>query len=155
MLWTQHRDRWTVGGHTVRRIPYFAFRELTAGVTDEDMAVIGRLNAKREGGSTLTQEETDRLTSIAAKWPVDELRGACFCPPVSGEECQDILDRLPRVDSVRLEGILDICITPEIPQGDTADPLAVILVATGGLCIDPADMTVGQGYAVAAMMGGQ
>ena len=154
MLWDQHRERYEAGGYVIRRIPYFKFRELTASVTEEDMAKIGRLNAKRESGAVLSKEETDTLTEIAAKWPVDELRGASFVPPVSGAEAQRILAELPRNLSEALERKLDEYITPEIPKEDTEDPLAVLLVATGGLGIDCADLTIGQGYAIVAMMKG-
>ena len=152
MLWDQHRERWTAGGYTVRRITYCKFTEITADMTAEDMARIGRLNAKREGGTPLTAEEQGTLTEIAAKWPVDALRGACFIPPVSAERAQEIIATMARRDSEKLEAILDECITPSIPQEDVSDPLALALVRTGGLGIDIADMTVGQGYAVAAML---
>lgn len=152
MLWDQHRERYEAGGYLIRRIPYCRFTELTRGVTAEDMAKIGRLNAKRESGATLTPEETDTLTSIAGKWPVDDLRGACFIPPVSGDKAMAILAELPRAISEDLEKKLDEYITPEIPADDTQDPLAMLLVATGGLGIDMADMTVGQGYAIVAML---
>lgn len=138
----------------IRRIPYFKFREITASVTEEDMAKIGRLNAKRESGATLSPEETATLTEIAGKWPVDELRGASFIPPVSGAEVQKILAQMPRNLSEALEQKLDEFITPEIPKEDTEDPLAVLLIATGGLGIDCADLTIGQGYAIVAMMKG-
>lgn len=138
----------------IRRIPYFKFREITASVTEEDMAKIGRLNAKRESGATLSPEETASLTEIASKWPVDELRGASFVPPVSGAEVQKILAQMPRNLSEALEQKLDEFITPEIPKEDTEDPLAVLLIATGGLGIDCADLTIGQGYAIVAMMKG-
>jgi hypothetical protein len=59
---------------------------------------------------------------------------------------------LPRKESEDLERILDMCITPEIPEADIADPLALALVASGGLGIDTADMTVGQGLAIATML---
>lgn len=154
MLWDQHRERYEAGGYVIRRITYCKFRELTKGVTNEDMARIGRLNAKRESGATLTPEETDTLTEIAGKWPVDALRGACFIPPVSGEEVMAILAGLPRGISEDLEKKLDEYITPEISADDAQDPLAVLLVATGGLGIDFADMTVGQGYAITAMLKG-
>ena len=154
MLWDQHRERYECGGYTIRRIPYFRFRELTASVTEEDMARIGRLNAKRDSGATLSEEETRTLTEIAGKWPVDALRGACFVPPVSASECAEILAKMPRHASEDLEAMLDKYITPEIPAGDCTDPLAVVLVASGNLGIDCADMTVGQGYAVVAMMKG-
>ena len=154
MLWDQHRERYEAGGYVIRRIPYFRFRELTSSVTDEDMAKIGRLNAKRESGATLSPEETATLTEIASKWPVDELRGASFVPPVSAQESREILAKLPRAISEDLERKLDEYITPEIPKADTEDPLAVLLVATGGLGIDCADMTIGQGYAIVAMMKG-
>ncbi|MBQ6357395.1 MAG: hypothetical protein IJI97_00365 [Clostridia bacterium] len=123
-------------------------------MTDEDMARIGRLNAKRMSGATLTQEETDTLTEIASRWPIDALRGACFVPPVSAEGCRVKLAQMPRKDSERLEEILDDCITPSIDEKDVTDPLALALVRTGGLGIDIADMTVGQGYAIAAMLTG-
>lgn len=154
MLWDQHRERYECGGYIIRRVPYCKFRELTASMTDEDMARIGRLNAKRESGVELSQEETEALTAIASKWPIDDLRGACFVPPVSGSRAQEIIAELPRKKSEALEAMLDQYITPEIPTADTADPLATLLVATGGLGIDIADMTVGQGYAIVAMMKG-
>lgn len=154
MLWDQHRERFEAGGYIIRRITYCKFREITKGVTNEDMAKIGRLNAKRESGVTLTPEETETLTQIAGKWPVDELRGACFCPPVSGVKAQEIIAELPRNISIELERKLDEFITPEITADDTQDPLAVLLVATGGLGIDMADMTVGQGFAIVAMLKG-
>lgn len=152
MLWDQHRERYEAGGYVIRRITYCKFRELTRDVTDEDMARIGRLNAKRESGATLDADETATLTEIAGKWPVDDLRGACFIPPVSGAQAQEILASLPRRISENLERKLDEYTTPEIPTDDTADPLAVLLVATGNTGIDMADMTVGQGYAIVAMM---
>ena len=152
MLWDQHRERYECGGYTIRRITYCKFRELTKGVTDEDMARIGRLNAKRESGAQLDADETATLTEIAGKWPVDDLRGACFIPPVSGAQAQEILASLPRRISEDLERKLDEYTTPEIPTDDTTDPLAVLLVATGNTGIDMADMTVGQGYAIVAMM---
>lgn len=152
MLWDQHRERYECGGYIIRRVPYFKFRELTAHVTNEDMARIGRLNAKRESGATLDAEETAILAELAGKWPVDDLRGACFVPPVSGEACRKIISDMPRRLSEDLEQMLDQYITPEIPKEDTTDPLAVLLVATGGLGIDCADMTVGQGYAIVAML---
>ena len=154
MLWDQHRERYEAGGYVIRRIPYFKFVELTASMTAEDMARIGRLNAKRESGATLSAEETASLTEIASKWPIDELRGASFVPPVSGAEAQRILAELPRNLSEALEVKLDEFITPEIPKEDTEDPLAVLLVATGSLGIDAADLTVGQGYAIVAMVKG-
>ena len=153
-LWDQHRERFQAGGYTIRRIPYFKFRELTASMTEEDMAKIGRLNAKRESGATLSEEETASLTEIASKWPIDELRGASFIPPVSGAEVRQILAELPRNLSEALEAKLDEFITPEINKEDTEDPLAVLLVATGGMGIDCADLTIGQGYAIVAMMKG-
>lgn len=152
MLWDQHRERYEVGGTLCRRITYWKFRELTAGMTDEDMARIGRLNAKRESGAELTTDEQRTMTEIAAKWPVDELRGACLIPPTDGEGCRRILAELPRAQSEKLEAILDDCITPSISKEDIADPLALALVRTGGLGIDTADMTVGQGFAIAAML---
>lgn len=154
MLWDQHRERYEAGGYVIRRIPYFKFRELTASVTEEDMARIGRLNAKRDSGATLDDEETKTITEIASKWPVDALRGACFIPPVSATQCIEILANMPRSASEDLEQMLDRYITPEIPAEDCSDPLAAVLVATGGLGIDAADMTVGQGYAIVAMMKG-
>lgn len=154
MLWDQHRERFEAGGYVIRRIPYFKFREITASVSEEDMAKIGRLNAKRESGATLSPEETATLTEIAGKWPVDELRGASFVPPVSGAEVREILANMPRKLSEALELKLDEFITPEIPKEDTEDPLAVLLIATGGLGIDCADLTIGQGYAIVAMMKG-
>ena len=155
MLWDQHRERYAAEGYTIRRITYCKFRELTATVTAEDMAHIGRLNAKRESGATLSPEETDMLAEIASKWPVDALRGACFIPPVSAGECRTILAEMPRHASEEMEQVLDDFITPKIPQEDCLDPVALALVRTGGLGIDVADMTVGQGYAIAAMLAPQ
>lgn len=152
MLWDQHRERYEAGGYVIRRVTYCKFRELTKDVTDEDMARIGRLNAKRESGAVLDEQETAVLTELAGKWPVDALRGACFVPPVSGQRAQEILADLPRAVSEDLERKLDEYTTPEIPAEDTQDPLAVLLAATGGLGIDVADMTVGQGYAIVAML---
>ena len=152
MLWDQHRERFAVGEILARRITYWKFRELTAGMTDEDMARIGRLNAKRESGDGLTPEEQRTITEIAAKWPVDDLRGACLIPPTDGAGCRRILAELPRAQSEKLEAILDDCITPSIPKEDILDPLALALVRTGGLGIDAADMTAGQGFAIAAML---
>lgn len=152
MLWDQHRERYEAGGYVIRRVTYCKFRELTKDVTDEDMARIGRLNAKRESGAVLDEQETAVLTELAGKWPVDALRGACFIPPVSGQRAQEILADLPRAVSEDLERKLDEYTTPEIPAEDTQDPLAVLLAATGGLGIDVADMTVGQGYAIVAML---
>ena len=152
MLWDQHRDRFAVGDVVARRITYWKFRELTAGMSDEDMARIGRLNAKRESGAGLTEDEQRTLTEIAAKWPVDDLRGACLIPPTDGAGCRRILAELPRAQSERLEAILDDCITPCIPREDVTDPLALVLVRIGGLGIDTADMTAGQGFAIAAML---
>lgn len=155
MLWTEHRDRVQVGGRTIRRLPYWAFKELTATFPAEDLARIGRLNAKRESGAPLTSEEQETLMELAGKWPVDALRGACFIPPVSGEEAQRILAELPRAQSEELEKALDVFITPTTPtEADTKDPLAMILVATGGLGIDTADLTAGQGLAIALIAGG-
>lgn len=152
VLWDQHRERYEAGGYIIRRVTYCKFRELTKDVTDEDMARIGRLNAKRESGAVLDEQETAVLTELAGKWPVDALRGACFVPPVSGQRAQEILADLPRAVSEDLERKLDEYTTPEIPAEDTQDPLAVLLAATGGLGIDVADMTVGQGYAIVAML---
>ena len=152
VLWDQHRERYEAGGYVIRRVTYCKFRELTKDVTDEDMARIGRLNAKRESGAVLDEQETAVLTELAGKWPVDALRGACFTPPVSGQRAQEILADLPRAVSEDLERKLDEYTTPEIPAEDTQDPLAVLLAATGGLGIDVADMTVGQGYAIVAML---
>lgn len=152
VLWDQHRERYEAGGYVIRRVTYCKFRELTKDVTDEDMARIGRLNAKRESGAVLDEQETAVLTELAGKWPVDALRGACFVPPVSGHRAQEILADLPRAVSEDLERKLDEYTTPEIPAEDTKDPLAVLLAATGGLGIDVADMTVGQGYAIVAML---
>ena len=152
MLWDQHRERYGAGGYTVRRIPSCKFTEMTRGVSPEELAKLGRLNAKRESGVQLDQEDTDTLNAIASKWPVDALRGACFIPPVSAEKCRQILADMSRRDSEALEEILDDMITPEIPQEDCQDPVALALVRTGGLGIDVADMTVGQGYAIAAML---
>jgi hypothetical protein len=50
---------------------------------------------------------------------------------------------------------LDVFITPTAPtEADTQDPLAIILVATGGLGIDTADLTAGQGIAITLIAGG-
>lgn len=152
MLWDQHRERCEIGGYTVRRITYCRFTELTRTVSSEDMARIGRLNAKRESGAQLTQEETDTISQIASRWPIDALRGACFVPPVSAGACREIIAELPRHASEEMEHVLDDYVTPNIPQEDCLDPLALALVRTGGLGIDVADMTVGQGYAIAAML---
>lgn len=152
MLWDQHRDRWVVGGYTARRIPYLKFVELTRDFPREDIARIGRLKAKRDSGADLTVEEQTALASIASKWPVDDLRGACLIPPVSGEAVRAILADLPRHESEDLERVLDVCIVPDIPEKDVADPLAIVLVARGALGIDIADMTAGQGMAVAGML---
>ena len=156
MFWTEHRDRVQVGGRTIRRLPYWAFKEITATFPTEDLGRIGRLNAKRESGAPLTSEEQETLMELAGKWPVDALRGACFIPPVSGEEAQRILAQMPRAESEELEKALDVFITPTAPtEADTKDPLAIILVATGGLGIDTADLTAGQGLAITLMAGGQ
>lgn len=158
MLWDQHRERYAVGDITVRRITYCKFRELTAeAMTEEEMGRIGYLTTKRQSGAELSPEETADLSEIAARWPIDGLRGACFIPPISAQACRDVLAQMPRKDSECLEEILDDCITPLIPQEDVTDPLALALVRTGGLGIDAADMTVGQGFAIAAMLapGGQ
>lgn len=152
MLWDQHRERFTAGEYTCRRIPYTKFRELTSSMSDEDMARIGRLNAKRESGAMLSPEETESLNAIASKWPIDDLRGACMIPPVSGEDMRGILARMPRGLSESFEAILDRCVTPEIPEQDALDPLAAVLAPVGGLGIDIADMTVGQGMALTAML---
>ena len=155
MLWTEHRDRVQVGGRTIRRLPYWAFKEITASFPAEDMARIGRLNAKRDSGVALTDEEQQILLDLASRWPIDDLRGACFIPPVSGEECQKILADMPRAESEKLEKALDVFITPTAPtEQDLKDPLAVLLVATGGLGIDTADMTAGQGIAISLIAGG-
>ena len=152
MLWDQHRERYTAGGYTARRITYWKFRELTASVSPDDLGRLGRINAKRESGDPLTAEEQNALAEIASRWPVGSLRGACLIPPVTAEECTRILDELPRAESEALEKILDLCIVPEISEADITDPLALALVATGGLGIDTADMTAGQGIAIATMM---
>ena len=155
MLWTEHRDRVQAGGRTIRRLPYWAFKEITATFPAEDMARIGRLNAKRDSGAPLTSEEQETLMELASRWPVDELRGACFIPPVSGAEVRTILAQMPREESENLEKALDVFITPTVPTDrDTADPLAIILVATGNLGIDTADMTAGQGIAITLIAGG-
>lgn len=74
-LWEQHRIRYEAGGVKVRYVPYWRFREITAGVmTDEEAAALGKLNAKRESGVELTPEENQRLVQIASKWPVLELK---------------------------------------------------------------------------------
>ena len=155
MLWTEHRDRVQAGGRTIRRLPYWAFKEITASFPAEDLARIGRLNAKRESGAQLTAEEQEKLMDLASRWPVDELRGACFIPPISGEETRQILAQMPREESENLEKALDVFITPTVPTDrDTEDPLAIILVATGNLGIDTADMTAGQGIAITLIAGG-
>lgn len=156
MLWTEHRDRVQAGGRTIRRLPYWAFKEITASFPAEDMARIGRLNAKRDSGVALTEEEQQTLLELASRWPVDELRGACFIPPVSGAEARTILAQMPREESENLERALDAFITPTAPtEADTEDPLAIILVATGSLGIDTADMTAGQGIAITLIAGGR
>lgn len=156
MLWDQHRVRYEVGGVTVRFVTYTKFMEIirASEITDADMAAIGRLNAKRQSGDTLTQEETDRLTTLAARWPLDELRGACLVPPRTAQETRDLLASMPRRESEELEAILDKCAGPDIDKDDVADPLALALIRTGGLGIDMADMTAGQGMAVAEILGG-
>lgn len=155
MLWTEHRDRVQAGGRTIRRLPYWAFKEITASFPAEDLARIGRLNAKRESGAQLTAEEQEKLMDLASRWPVDELRGACFIPPISGEETRQILAQMPREESENLEKALDVFITPTVPTDrDTEDPLAIVLVATGNLGIDTADMTAGQGIAITLIAGG-
>lgn len=155
MLWTEHRDRVQAGGRTIRRLPYWAFKEITASFPAEDLGRIGRLNAKRDSGVALTEEEQQTLLELASRWPVDELRGACFIPPVSGAEARTILAQMPREESENLEKALDAFITPTVPTDrDTEDPLAVILVATGNLGIDTADMTAGQGIAITLIAGG-
>ena len=155
MFWTEHRDRVQAGGRTIRRLPYWAFKEITASFPAEDLGRIGRLNAKRDSGVALTEEEQQTLLELASRWPVDELRGACFIPPVSGAEARTILAQMPREESENLEKALDAFITPTVPTDrDTEDPLAVILVATGNLGIDTADMTAGQGIAITLIAGG-
>lgn len=151
-MWDQHRERYALGQYTARRITYWKFRDLTASMTDEDMARIGRLNAKRESGATLTPEEQNALAETAGRWPLHELRGACMIPPMTAEEIRAALASMPRAESERAEGILDELIVPTIPEKDVTDPLALALVGTGGLGIDTADMTVGQGFAIAAML---
>lgn len=152
MIWTEHRDRVQIGGRTIRRLTYWDLRRLTASITPADLARIGRLNAKRESGDPLTAEEQNALAELASRWPVGALRGACLIPPVDATECARILATIPREESENLERILDMCITPEIPESDISDPLALALVASGGLGIDTADMTVGQGLAIATML---
>lgn len=155
MIWTEHRDRVQIGGRTIRRLTYWDLRRLTASITPADLARIGRLNAKRESGAGLTAEEQDTLMALAGQWPVDELRGACFIPPVSGEEARGILSQLPRAESEELERALDIFITPTAPtESEIKDPLAIVLATTGGLGIDTADMTAGQGIAISMILGG-
>ena len=151
MLWTQHRERYAVAGYTARRLTYYDYRRITASMTAEDMAAIGRLNAKRQSGAVLDQAETDRLAELASRWPMDELRGACLQPPVSAQGIRDILDTLPRRDSEELEAVLERCMVPDFEDG-LGDELAVRLILTGGLAIDPADMTVAQGHAVLAIL---
>lgn len=152
MLWSQHRDRYTVGEYTARAIPYLAFTEITRCITTEEMAAIGRLNAKRASGDALTEDELARLQAIAVKWPQDDLRGACMIPPRTGEEVRRLLADLPRHQSEDLEALLDRCATPDIPQDDLQDPLAIQMLARGGLGIDIADITVGQGMAIIQML---
>lgn len=151
MLWTQHRDRYEVAGYTARRLTYCDYRALTACMTAEDMAAIGRLNAKRQSGAALDAEETKRLASLASKWPIEELRGACLLPPVSGPRMREILDTLPRKDADALEEVLDRCTIPDFEDG-LGDELAVRLIMTGGLGIGIDDMTVAQGHAVLAIL---
>ena len=152
MLWNQHRDRYTVGEYTARAIPYLTFTELTRCISTEEMADIGYLNAKRASGDTLTEDELARLRAIAVKWPQDDLRGACMIPPRTGAEVRQLLADLPRHQSEDLEALLDRCVTPDIPADDLKDPLAIQLLARGGLGIDIADMTVGQGMAIIQML---
>ena len=154
-IWTEHRERVQVGEYTIRRLTYWDFRRITADYPAQDLGRIGRLNAKRESGVALTAEEQDTLMELAGRWPIDALRGACFIPPVSGEEAREILARLPRSESEALEKALDVFITPTVPtEADTKDPLAIVLITTGGLGIDTADMTAGQGLAIALMASG-
>ena len=152
MLWDQHLDRFTVGNHTARRITYCKFRELTASMSAEDIGRIGRLNAKRESGAPLTPEDESVLHDLLARWPIDEMRGACLIPPLSGEAVRDLLAQMGRAQSEELEHVLDVCIVPEIPASDVTDPLALELIVRGGLGIPISDMTVGQGYAIATML---
>ena len=152
MLWDQHRDRWTVGELKVRRVTYTKFRELTRDFPQEDLARIGRLNAKRDSGAPLTEEEQASLAEIASRWPVDALRGACMIPPIDGAGVRDLLASLPRRTSEALEKVLDRCIVPEIPAEDVTDPLAILLASRGALGIDIADLTAGQGLALTAML---
>lgn len=152
MLWDQHRDRWRVGELTVRRVTYCRFRELTRDFPQEDLARIGRLNAKRDSGAPLTEEEQASLADIASRWPVDALRGACMIPPTDARGIRKIIAELPRAESEALERVLDKCIVPEIPAEDVADPLAILLAARGAIGIDIADMTAGQGLALTAML---
>lgn len=154
MLWTEHRDRFEAGEYTVRRLTYWDFKELTDSISPDDLGRIGRLNAKRESGATLTQEETNTLVELADRWPTDALRGACFIPPVNGQRCREILAELPRSESEWLETILDDCIVPTTMTEADRDPLALLLISTGGLGIDTADMTVGQGLAIATILAG-
>ena len=154
MLWDQHRDRWTVADYLAKRITYCKYNELTASLSVEDRAKLGRLTAKMQSGATLTKEENDKLNALMASFPLDDLRGACLVPPTDGAGCRKILAELPRKQSEELERVLDRCIEPEIPEKEVSDPLAIALVATGGLGIDIADMTLGQGMAVAIIMGG-
>lgn len=152
-LWEQHRERYEAGGVTVRRITYLDFQRITDGlITEEEFAVLGRFNAKKESGATPTSEETARMSAIASKWPVRELKAQCFVPPVTPEEADRILGELSHRDALYIESCLERCISPDIPEADITDPLAIVLVASGGLGIDIADMTVGQGMAVVAML---
>ena len=69
MLWDQHRERWAVGDVTVRRITYCKFRELTAGMTDEDTLgftyeVLDRYIRTGEIDDPDTKERIDRLHRI-------------------------------------------------------------------------------------------
>ena len=154
MLWTQHRDRWTVGGRTVRRITYWDFKRLTAGIDPAQSAHIGRINAKRQAGGELTEEELADLDAYIKAYPLDAMYGSCFIPPLDGPAAREVLDTMPRRESEELEAVLASCITPEVPEDEAKDPLAVAMVATGGLGVDIADLTVGQGMAVAAMLQG-
>ncbi len=152
-LWEQHKTRYEAGGVVVRHITYLRFRRITDGIlTDEELAALGRLNAKKEQGASLTAEETARMAAIASKWPILELKAACFVKPTLPEDVEGILDGLTKKEADWLDSMLERCIVPDIPEEDITDPLAIVLVASGGLGIDIADMTVGQGMAVVAML---
>ena len=61
------------------------------------------------------------------------------------------MELLREGDSEELEAVLERCMVPDFEDG-LGDELAVRLILTGGLAIDPADMTVAQGHAVLAIL---